>query len=374
VVVDLIGFGIIMPTLPFYAEALGASATTLGLIFASYAAAQFVCAPLWGRLSDRIGRRPVLLVTIAGTGLSLLGLALAHSLGTIFAARIAGGVFAANVSVAAAYVTDVTPEEERTRWMGLLGACFGVGFVLGPALAGGLGVYGKSVPLFAAAGLSGLNLVWAASALGEPPRQITAGGGSAAGRLSVLRDPRIRLLCGLYLAFSVAVTQLETMFAYFMQDRFGYDLPRVAFIFVGMAVVMGGVQGGGMKALSARFQERTLAIAGSLVLAGAFAALPGIHSVTLLLVPLTLAALGRGVAQPSMMSLASFSATPRNRGVVMGTFQSSASLARVFGPVLAGTLYDRSIGAPFLLASALLAGVALIGRAMPERPLAEGRG
>jgi DHA1 family tetracycline resistance protein-like MFS transporter len=151
VIVDLIGFGIVVPVLPFYADRYGANGTVLGVIIAAYAAAQFVCAPIWGRLSDRIGRRPVMLMTIAGTALSLLFLGLADSVLTIFLARLLGGAFAANVSVASAYVSDVTAAEERTRWMGMLGASFGVGFVLGPAIGGVLAPYGYHVPMLTAA-------------------------------------------------------------------------------------------------------------------------------------------------------------------------------------------------------------------------------
>ena len=133
VIVDLVGFGVVMPVLPFWALEFGADAGSFGLLASSYAAAQFVFAPLWGRLSDRVGRRPVLLGTIAGTALAMLAVGLAPSLAWLFAARILAGAFAANVSVASAYIADVTPPEERTRWMGMLGASFGIGFVLGPA-------------------------------------------------------------------------------------------------------------------------------------------------------------------------------------------------------------------------------------------------
>ena len=136
VVVDLIGFGIVIPVLPFYAESFGASASVLGLLLAAYAAMQFLLAPVWGRLSDRIGRRPVLLATIAGTSGGLLVLGLADSLFWLFVGRTIAGAFAANVSVASAYISDVTDEHERTRWMGMLGASFGVGFLLGPAIGG----------------------------------------------------------------------------------------------------------------------------------------------------------------------------------------------------------------------------------------------
>jgi DHA1 family tetracycline resistance protein-like MFS transporter len=355
-----------MPILPFYAEDFGASATQLGVILSAYAAAQFVCAPLWGRLSDRVGRRPVMLGTIAGTALSLLVLGLSPSLAWILAARLLGGGFAANVSVATAYVVDVTDESERTRWMGLIGACFGVGFVLGPAIGGVLAPFGHHVPLLAAAGLAAANLVHAAVSLREPPRH-TVPAPERAPSNALWRDRTVRRLCLANLAFAVAVTQLETVFAYFMMDRFDYDARKVAFLLVGMAVLMGGIQGGGMKALSARLSERTLVVGGSLLLAAGFAWIPRVHSVGLLLAPLALAAAGRAVVQPSLMSLASVAASAGERGAVMGVYQASASLARVVGPVVAGLLYDRSLGAPFLLSAVLLGGLALAARLLPER-------
>jgi DHA1 family tetracycline resistance protein-like MFS transporter len=365
VIVDLVGFGIVMPTLPYWAREFGASGATLGLLITGYAAAQFVCAPLWGRLSDRIGRRPVLLCTIAGTAVSLFALALAPSLGWLFVARVLAGAFAANVGVASAYIADVTPPADRTRWMGLLGASFGIGFVLGPVIGGLLGPFGYQVPLFAAAGLAALNLVHAALALREPPGH-AASAADAAARAGALRDPLVRKLCVANFAFSVGVTQLETIFAYFLYDRFGYGLREFAFILTGMAVLMGGIQGGGMKRISARFGERSLVVGGSAILALGFASLAPAPSVLVLVVPLALCAIGRAVLQPSLMSLASLAAGADQRGSVMGAFQASASLARVVGPVAAGVLYDWSHAAPFFLAAALAAWVAFDGRSLPE--------
>lgn len=367
VILDLVGFGIVMPILPFYAREFGADATTLGFLLMCYAAAQFVCAPLWGRLSDRLGRRPVILLTVAGTSLSLLALGLADSLESLFLARILGGSFAANIGVASAYIADVTGEDERTRWMGMLGACFGVGFVLGPAIGGLLAPYGYGVPMLVAAGLAALNFGQALFSLGEPPRHAEGEREAEVGRLAVLGDPLIRWLFLSNLLFSVAVTQLETVFAFFMMDRFSYDARAVAFVLVGMAIVMGGIQGGGMKSLSARFSERSLVRAGTLMLAVAFVAIPESASVAILLAPLGLAALGRAVVQPSLLSLVSVAADPRRRGAAMGTFQSAGSLARVVGPVAAGWLYDREVAAPFWLASGLLVAVALMARALPRR-------
>jgi MFS family permease len=359
----------VVPVLPFYAREFGASATVLGFLLMVYAAAQFLCAPLWGRLSDRIGRRGVLSLTIAGTALSLLGLGLAPSLAWMFVARGAGGAFAANFSVASAYIADVTAEEERTRWMGMLGASFGVGFLLGPAIGGALSPLGYAVPMLAAAGLAGANWIYALFALREPPRHAEAASETplARTRAAVLRDPQVRLLCVANLALALAAAQLETIFAFFMMDRFGYDALHVAFILVGMAMVMGGIQGGGMRSLAARFQERALVVGGSMLMGASMLATPWAPTVPLLLVPLGLAAAGRAVIQPSLMSLASMRATPSNRGAVMGTFQSAASLARVAGPVLAGLLYDRWMPGPFALAGGLVLGVAWLGRGLPAR-------
>jgi MFS family permease len=366
VIVDLIGFGIVMPVLPFFSKQLGASASVVGFVFAAYSGAQFLLAPAWGRLSDRIGRRPVMLMTIAGTALSLLAFGLARSLAWLFAARLLGGAFAANIGVASAYIADATAEAERTRWMGLLGASFGVGFVLGPAIGGALAPFGYQVPMLAAAALAGANWLHAALALREPPHHARSDEAPPGSRFAALRDPVVRRLCFAWLAFSLAVTQLETNFAFFMMDRFGYDAHQVAFILVGMAVVMGGIQGGGMRALASRFRERALVIAGSLALAGSFVVVPLVHSIAALIAVLTVSAVSRAIVQPPLMSMASLAAGAGSRGTVMGTFQSSGSLARAVGPMIAGLLYDRALALPFALGSALLVSVALLGRALPR--------
>ena len=254
VVIDLVGFGIVVPVLPFLVDAFDVSAAALGLLVASYAAMQFVFAPIWGRLSDRIGRRPVMLMTIAGSSGALLMAGLSPSLLWLFAARILGGVFAANISVASAYITDATDESERTRWMGFLGASFAVGFTLGPAIGGLLGPYGYHVPLLVAAGMAAVNFVWAALVLREPETHVVKS--EPDDHRAVLANPLIRRICTANLLLSLAVTQLETVFAFLMMAKFDYDLRAVAFILVGIAIVMGGVQGGGIRAL-ARGPRRT---------------------------------------------------------------------------------------------------------------------
>ena len=191
IVVDLIGFGIVVPILPFWAERFGADGTTLGLLLASHAAMQLLGAPLWGRLSDRIGRRPVMLITIAGTAIALLLLGFAQSLLQLFLARLLSGLFAANISVATAYLTDVTEEADRTKWMGMIGASFAVGFTLGPPLGGLLTRVSDSAPMTFAAALAGLNFVWALLRLQEPAQHARREAGGLTNRLDVLREPGV---------------------------------------------------------------------------------------------------------------------------------------------------------------------------------------
>lgn len=352
VVLDLIGFGIVVPILPFYAKQYGANATILGLLLASYSAMQFLFSPIWGRLSDRIGRKKVLLVTIAGSALSLTLLGTANSLALLFVGRLLSGAFAANISVASAYVSDVTTEENRAKGMGLIGAAFGIGFLLGPALGGILSRHGYHVPLLAAAGLSLLNLVYAFVQLPEPTHHHHV---EEKIKTSLLKDhPALLRLCLVSFVFTVAVNQLESTFAFFMMQRFAYDAIHVSYILAMMALIMVGIQGGLIRILSQRYGEIFLLIAGSLMLTVSFAAVPWSPTVALLLLPLGIASVGRAISQPALMSLVSKKSPPHRRGAVMGTFQASASLGRVIGPMIAGYLFDLSIPYPFYLAGALM--------------------
>ncbi len=374
IIIDLIGFGIVVPILPYYAKSLDTSPATLGFLLAAYPAFQFIFSPIWGRLSDRVGRKPVMLATILGSAGALTLLGLSDSLLGLFAGRILGGIFGANISVATAYVADVTREDERTRWMGMVGACYGIGFVLGPALGGLLAPnldgswpasalfgatlsahiepFGYGIPMLLAAVMAAINFVFASWVLAEPDRHASRDPG--AGRLEVLRNPAVRRLCTINLIFSLAVTQLESVFAYFMIDRFRFDAMHVAFILVGMAVLMGGVQGGAIRPLAARFGERKLSLAGFALMAVSLLAVPFMPTVGWVLLPLALSAIGRGIGQPPILSLVSMTASASERGSVLGTFQSSASLARVLGPAAAGTLYALYQAGPFVLAAGLL--------------------
>lgn len=356
VVLDLIGFGVVMPILPFYAQQYGANATILGLLLMSYSAMQFLFSSIWGRLSDRWGRKPVMIVTMTGSCLSLTLLGLADSLLLIFIGRILSGIFAANISVASAYVTDVTTEENRSRGMGMIGAAFGVGFLLGPALGGVLSHHGYHVPILTAAGLTGLNMLYALFRLPEPERHRHL---AERVRTAVFADRSILRMCLIYFIFTIGVSQLESVFAFYMMDRFSYDAPHVAYILALMALITIAVQGGLIRTLTQKYGENLLLITGILTLSLAFFIVPNTKTVALLLLPLGLSSVGRGISQPSLMSLISKKAPHHMRGSVMGTFQASASLGRVIGPLVAGLLYDQWHAGPFYFAAVLMAAVFL---------------
>ena len=363
IIIDLIAFGIIIPVLPAYAKDLGESALMLGVLLATHAALQFVFAPIWGRLSDRIGRRPIMLFSMFGTSVSMVILGVADSFEGLLLARVLSGTFSANISVATAYVADVTQESERTRFMGMIGASFGVGFILGPALGGGLAWLGHGAPMFFAAGLAFINCIWAAFALVEPQKSEGAKQ-PRSGFIGALRDAMsdsvAARLCTTNFFFTLGVTQLESTFFYFMNDRFGYSLSQVAFILVAMAVLMAGIQGGGIRSLAARFGERSLLITGLAMLALSFPLVPAAGGLIFLMLALSLSAIGRAISQPPMTSIISMRTAQDNRGTLMGAFQSSAALARILGPVAAGLLYVYSLSAPFILGGLLFLLAAMI--------------
>jgi len=359
IVLDLIGFGVVIPILPFYAEGFGANATVLGILLSSYAVMQFLFAPFWGKLSDRIGRKQVLLITILGSCLGLTILGLAKSLVLLFIGRIVSGIFAANIGVASAYVTDVTDDSNRAKGMGMIGAAFGIGFILGPTIGGLLSKWGYSTPILFAAGLCMLNFLYTFLRLAEPmhpahPRIPKPKIGA------LLRDPFVRRFCIINLFFTLGLSQLESVFAFFMKDRFKYDAQHVAYILAAMALIMVAIQGGMIKRLVTRFGEKSLLLTGVVILAIAFCLVPSAHLVLWLLIPLCLSSIGRGISYPSMLSLVSKGGNAEIKGSVMGVFQASASLARAFGPALAGMLYDASQGYPFYLAGISMAIVLLL--------------
>lgn len=347
--IDLVGFGIVMPVLPFYVEGTRFNATprTVGLLFASYSVMQLIFAPILGRLSDRYGRRPVLLASIIGTGIGFLILGFATTLWMLFAGRILDGITGGNISTAQAYIADITTKENRAKGMGLVGAAFGLGFVFGPALGGILSRWGIGVPFMFAAGLAFSNAILLYFTLPEtvtpdhPARVSAAGGRGWAQVLSSLRQPRLGFILSIYFLFIVAFSIMTTTFSLFTMFSFGYDAAHTGYLFAYVGVIGAIIQGGLIGRLVKTFGEMALVIVGALLFAVSLFLIPftGAHTGLLTLLGVGAAfAIGNGLSTPSLTSLASKSASELEQGAVLGGTQSVASLARAVGPSIAAVL------------------------------------
>jgi MFS family permease len=345
---DLLGFGLVIPLLSYYAETFAAGPIEVTLLMASYSLAQFVGAPLWGMVSDRIGRRPVMLISIAGTCLALAGFAASTSLAGLFVFRILNGLFAANISTAQAYVADATTPADRARGMGLIGAAFGVGFSLGPWFGGELSRLGLTAPIWAAAALSAVNFLWAYTSL---PESRPAGARAPSGRTL---DPRALIRGVLHpvvglavlLTFSVtfAFSMMEATFALVSEHSWGLDAVHVGRMFLVIGLVGIVVQGGLIGRLARRFGEPTLVVAGMVCNATGLLLLAlAAGSPTLALVArwagCALVALGTSLANPCLGALISRGVGADEQGAVLGANQSLSALARALAPTTGGLLY-----------------------------------
>ncbi|HEY4590434.1 MAG TPA: MFS transporter [Thermoanaerobaculia bacterium] len=368
ILLDLIGFGMILPFLTFYAQEFRATPLQIGLLFSSYSLTQLLCAPLLGRLSDRVGRRPVLLGSIAGSALSYVVFAFAPSYAVLLLARSLSGVAAANYAIAQAYMADVSTPEGRSKAMGLVGAAFGLGFVLGPALGfllffSPLAHLGPRLVPLVAAGLSTLNLLIAAVALPESlspelRRSAAARGGSWLGfsdLLAVWRDTPLRGLMVLFFLVMFCFSMMETTLALFCQARFGFGYRETSGLFVFVGIVLVIVQGGLLGRLVRRFGERRLILSGIVLMALGLILLPVGTKLWFLLVSLLLLAVGNGVHNPSTTGLLSRLAGEEAQGSTIGLSRSFGALARILGPP-AGTWIFGAAGPgwPFWSAGALM--------------------
>ncbi len=390
VFVDLVGFGILIPLQPYLALEFGASKSGVTGLNWAYSAAQFLMAPIWGRLSDRIGRRPVLLLSIGGsiftqalfaaTQLGHRALPAWAGLGLLYVARIGAGACGANLATAQAYVADVTTPENRAKGMGLIGAAFGLGFVVGPALSGGLAhAFGFAVPLFFAASLSAVNLFLAWERLPESRREAVAAP-ARPGRLAelwtALLVPGLGTLLLLHLALTSSFSTMEATFPLLVSDRFGWGAGAVGGVFAFSGVVLVIVEGGLIGRLTRRFGERALLLCGIACEGVGLAMLPyaGPRGT---FAGMALLAAGNGLCVPSLSSLLSRHAGLGRQGAILGIAASMGSLARIFGPAWGGLSYDQwSYPAPYLsmagvLLAALVAGGAALRRlGMPENAVA----
>jgi MFS family permease len=393
VFIDLLGFGIVIPLLPIYSTAYRASETELGLLFASFSGMQFVFAPMWGRLSDRIGRRPVLIGGLFGTALAYLAFGFSDEIANLvsratsggdaspravlyvlFASRILAGFFGANVSTASAYIADVTTPESRTKGLGLIGAAFGLGFTIGPWISGELTRVSMHAPGLAAAILSACAATFGYFALPEPERHT----GSRAYGMQQLRhaatDPRIGGVLALVFLFVTAFAGFESMFILFglanFPGKFGLETAvehatmaqaLAAAPYAGRYLLVVGltsavIQGGLIRRIAPRVGETRLIVIGPLLLGLGLAIVGWAPSFTWVVVGCVVMPLGFGLSNPSVSSLLSRASPHDQQGAYLGLQQSMASLARMLGPLLAGWVFQRfDSRAPFFVSAAILA-------------------
>jgi len=380
VLIDLIGFGVIIPLLPFYAERFQATPDVVTLVMAVYSLAQLFSAPLWGRLSDRIGRRPVLLVSMAGAAVSYVWLGLAEDLWTLFAARAFCGAMAGNISAAFAYVADVTGPEDRARGMGLIGAAYGLGFIAGPALGGVLAGPDPlhadyQTPSFVAAGLSTVALLLAGALLKESlPAERRAKAASRQddplGRtlLAVLADRRLTFWIALSFLATLVLAGMETTFAMWAERTFGWGPRQTGYLLAFLGLLSAVVQGGLIGPMSRRVGTHRMVLQGTAILGLAFLCLPFAGTLGVLLVVTAGLAFGFSLVSPALNSLISLEADAANQGSVLGLARSASILARVVGPALAGVLFAAfGRNAPYFASAALMLLVFLVALRPPAR-------
>lgn len=382
VVVDLIGFGIIIPLLPLYAEVMNAEPEVIGLMMATYSLAQFVAAPFWGRTSDRVGRRPVLLVSLAGSVAAYVWLGYADNIWMLFGARAVGGFMAGNIATAFAYVADVTTRETRAKGMGLIGAAFGLGFVIGPAIGGILAGHDPvhadyRTPALAAAALSalalGLGLVFLKESLAPEIRARLAARPRGT-RLRMFKDalsqPNVGLLIALSFLATFAFAGLESTFALWSKRQFGWGPAQNGYLFAYIGVLGAIVQGGLIGRLNRRFGEARLIVQGAAALAVGIALIPFATNLALLLVVMAVAGYGFSVISPALSSLISLQVADEDQGGTMGVTRAATTLARVAGPAWAGALFGL-VGRdwPYYAGALVMAAVTVVAwRARPRFP------
>ncbi|HXI23387.1 MAG TPA: MFS transporter [Pyrinomonadaceae bacterium] len=354
VFIDLVGFGIVIPVLPYYAEGtkFGATPTQVGLLFASYSVMQLVFSPVLGRLSDKYGRRPILLMSLLGTAIGFLILGFATTLSMLFIGRIIDGISGGNISTAQAYIADVTTKENRAKGMGLIGAAFGLGFVFGPAIGGILSRWGVNVPFLFAGGLAFANAILLYFTLPEtvtpdhPARVSAASGRGWRQLLAALREPRLAYVLAIYFLGIVAFSIMTATFSLFMMFRLGYDAFHNGWVFAFVGIISAAIQGGLIGKLVKRFGEPLLIIVGALLFSASLFAIPFVTLASGLAALLALGAataIGQALSAPSLSSLASKTASAAEQGGVLGVMQSVASLARAVGPSLAAVLIYSAV-------------------------------
>lgn len=360
VFIDILGFSIILPMLPYYAQHFGANGTQVGMLLTSYSLAQFIGAILIGRLSDRYGRRPVLLWCLVGSALSFLLLASAQSLLMIFLSRSLAGFFGGAIATAQAYISDVTNKKERTKYMGFLGACIGSAFVFGPAIGALLMTWGFAFVSYFSALVCGLNFILAYFRVKESHHERSERAHLTWHKVSeILRRPSLGLLLVTLFASMTAFVSMEATYAIMAKLRYGIDAKEMGIILSICGVVMVVVQGGLVGKLSKRIGEKFTGMLGISLIVVTLFILPFTPTILWSTFILALMSFGQGMTNPVLYSLLSHSTTGEDKGAVMGLGQSLGALARSVGPMIGGWCFDQVYYLSYIVAG-LISFAALI--------------
>ncbi len=382
VFIDLMGFGIVIPILPLYGERYHPSPATFGLLVMTFSLMQFIFSPILGRLSDRFGRRPILLISLAGTVVGYVLFAYQRSLAVLFLARIVDGISGGNISTAQAVIADITKPEERAKGMGLVGAAFGLGFIFGPAIGGRALAFGDSGPGLFAAGLSAIAFLLTAVALPEtwpPEKRDTANHGhqpmfSVKRLIDALHHPQIGILLVIFFLTTFAFANFEGTFSLFLEKRLSYGPAEVANLFVYIGILAALIQGVLVGRIVKRFGERSLIVSGLILLIPGFLGLIAISSGRQLMALLPALALGTGLVNPSLSSLVSRLSADHEQGGILGVYQSMASLGRIAGPFWGVySLESHGIAFPYMTAALVTALAACMAFAVLFRWHSAGR-
>lgn len=370
VFIDLVGFGIVLPLLPKYAEDFGAHGVQIGLIISSYSLMQFFFAPRWGRLSDRIGRRPVLLISTAGSAASyaLFGISGLYTgttgLVLLLVSRIFAGICGANLSVASAYIADLTSQENRSKGMGLIGMAFGLGFILGPAIGSfSAARFGLSGPGWVAGALCAINFVLACFILREsrkPQAHPTVRRLGLEQWLHTLRQPKLRLLIVLFFLATFCFASFESTLPLLLSNRFGLEWTKIGYIFAYCGLVAALIQGGIIGRLVKRFGEAQLIFGSLLVVAVSLVLIPFAPHFAALLIGLGIFSAGSGINRAPTMGMISIHSPADEQGATLGVAQSAGTVARILGPIFATGLYAIQAPLPYLIAGGVAFAAALV--------------
>jgi MFS transporter, DHA1 family, tetracycline resistance protein len=349
--IDLIGFGIVIPVLPYYVTRFNASPRMVGLLFASYSVMQLIFSPILGALSDKYGRRPILFFSLLGTSIGFFIMGFATTLWMLFLGRIIDGITGGNISTAQAYVADITGPEDRAKGMGMIGAAFGLGFVFGPALGGILSRWGVSVPFIFAGALALINAILLYFSLPETvtedhPARNSAATGRWSQLFQALKQRRLGYLLVIYFLVIVGFSIMTSSFSLFTMYRFGFDAAQNGYLFMYVGILGALIQGGLIRRLVPRFGEAPLATLGTLSFTASLFAIPLVHhgaGLGILLLIGSLFAVGNSLATPTITALASKSVGAAEQGGVLGVTQAAASLARVVGPLISAALIASAV-------------------------------